>query len=444
MPKAKWTQPVSRLTGRKLPGVLPAEASEHRGLDILHNVGEASLIGGERVSDFKKFPRAKAIEDMIDDLASLFSKSADADSIGHTVTTLIDKNWKSYRKAMTDPLYNKVSEMTEGIQISIKELKNFIKPIKAKIKNLKGLDSINSGDEIVKAISAMPDSLEYSTAQELRSRLISIAQEFSISNPKAPAIGITKYLEKTLDKNITKVLEEVNPEALMLWRQANELYKSGVAKYNNYFLRKLMAAADPKRMGEPEKVVKMVFRNRGVSGIRKLKTALGEKQWNMLQGWYFGDLLSRSVNPQTGELLGGKLLANMYGKSGMGRKEIGTIFSKSQIEQIDKVATTLKVIQEKLGEGTGRMFIQLTQAGAFTGVAGATVMGYPMPATAGAIIFGPYVLARMMLNPITARWLTKGVQVPLAAKLIPAIAFRITNAADLTKELLEQESAISE
>jgi len=475
MPKAKWYQPISRLFGKKQPAILPSEMTESRALDILHNLGEASLIGGERIADFKIITRGRAVENMIDDLASNFTKTADADAIGETVTLLIEQKWKSYRKAITDPLYNTIDEMlrptiekrtiTEMIPssilgptgkqleksvskqieeeispviISTKNLKEFIKPLKRRIAKLQGIDATYAGDEIVNAIDRIPEGLDFLTAKDLRTRLIDIADDFKISNPKAPAIGLAKKLEAMLDHSISKNLAEANPEALTIWRQANDLYKQGAAKYNNYFLRKLMNAANPKKLNEPEKVVNLVFRNKGISGINKLKAVLGKRQWEMMETWYFGDLLAKSVDQRTGELIGRKLLNNMYGRSGMGQKSINAIFKKEHIKQIENIAHTLKVIQEQQGEGAGKIFIQLKQAAAASQVAGAVGFGaVGMPKTAGAIIIGPYVLSRLMLNPIGARWLAGGIRVSPLAKTVPATTLRVLNAADLIKDELQ-------
>ena len=475
MPKAKWYQPISRVFGKKQPAILPSEMTESRVLDILHNLGEASLIGGERIADFKVLTRGKAIENMIDDLALNFTKTADSDAIGETVNLLIEHKWKSYRKAVTDPLYNtidkilrptiekktvtemvpssilgptgkqleksiskQVEEEISPVTISVKNLKEFIEPLKRRMAKLKGIDATYAGDEIVNAIDKIPDGLDFLTAKDLRTRLIDIADDFKVSNPKAPAIGLAKRLEAMLDHSISKNLGEANPEALALWRQANDLYKAGAAKYNNYFLRKLMNAANPKKQNEPEKVVNLVFRNKGISGINKLKTVLGKKQWDMMETWYFGDVLAKSIDPRTGELIGRKLLNNMYGRSGMGEKGIKAIFSKEHIGQIEHVAHTLKVIQEQQGEGAGKIFIQLKQAAAASQVAGAVGFGVSgMPKTAGAIIFGPYVLSRLMLNPIGARWLAGGIKVSPLARTVPAATLRVLNAADLIKDELQ-------
>ncbi|MDA3834240.1 MAG: hypothetical protein PF495_12685, partial [Spirochaetales bacterium] len=101
MPKATGLKPVSRSLGKKVPAILPAEMTEHRGLDILHNIAEKSIIGGRSIADYKNIVRRGAVEDMVDDLADSFGKQVDADVLGETITDLISTKFKAFKDSVT-------------------------------------------------------------------------------------------------------------------------------------------------------------------------------------------------------------------------------------------------------------------------------------------------------------------------------------------------------
>ena len=445
MPEEKSIlRPVSRLTGRKMPSLLPSEITENRTLDLLHNVAESSLIGGKKIADFKVI-RKQAISDMIDDMVINFGERVEPDAIGEAVVLAVDRKLKA-RDLITKPLYNTVEEMvnktikkvpvtkmvdtgfvdkagkplmrevTEMVEqgiISTKELKIFIQPMLKNMKEIGTIEAANAGDDLVKAIRDLPEYISFSSAKELRSRLMSKADEFAVINKKAPAIGKAKKLTELTDKAIQEGLRENNPEALEVWRAANKIYRHGEEKFNNEFIRRLIKAADDK--GNPEVIAKAIFKPGAISNIRKIKTAVDDATYKKLKGWYVENLLKNSSTIE-GEISGEKLNNLLFGKTGMGKQTLREIFSPAEYDNVSKVSKALDFIDKKQGEGTGRIFIQLTQAGAVMGIATGQFRN-----TSIAVLGGPAVLARLFTNPMAVKWLTTGAKLPANSPQVVSI-----------------------
>jgi len=474
MPKVKaWTKPISTTLGKKTPALLPAEMTQHRGLDLLHNIAEGSAIGGRKIATFKDVTRERAIGSMIEDLAESFGKQVDPDTLGNTIADIALDRYKEFKKIYTTPLYNTVEELTKGTiekvpikelvptslvdssgkpimkeviklvekevggaKIPLKYLKDSIKDHLIKSKVLGSIEAKNAGDDIVRAISELPDVINFATAQDLRTRLLSIVDEFSIVNKKAPALRVANRLRNQLDQSITNALKQQNPEAHEIWREANRLYKYGAKKYNNRFIRSLIRKADPDFGGEPEKVLQMIFKNGGISGLTKVKNIMPKGEWEQLQSWYVRDLLSKATTVK-GNVSGPSMLKRMFGTSGMGRQGMGIIFNQKQIQALRNVGITLKTIQERQAEGSGGMLIQLMQGGAIT----AMFFGQVSKAQV-AIIAGPEIASRMMLNPIMSKWLSQGLAMPIGSKFAPSLLLRLSGAADKIQKELNREETI--
>ncbi len=454
---------ISRLKGERIPSVLPAEATENRTLDLLENISEASLIGGKKIADFKNIIRPKAINNMVDDLVNTFGKEADPDMIGEAFVMAVEKRLKPSRLVATT-LYNTVDELvkpltkqipvTKQVQTSfldvtgkpiMKEiteiitqepfstlsLKNFVKPLVIKAREIGSIEAKNAGDDLVMAINNLPDNISYGAIQDLRSRLISRVDEFLILNKKAPAIGKAKKLIGITDSIIGTTLKKENPEALALWRQANKLYKEGSKQFNNQFIRRLIKESIDK--GNPEVIAEKIFKPRAISNIRKTKAAIDEGTWKQLKGWHVQNILKKSTNTE-GELTGKTFWNQMFGKAGMGEQTMKEIYKPHELKALKDTAIALKVIQKKQGEGIGRMWIQLTQAGAIVGLMDERSRPFSM-----VVLGAPIIMSRLFTNPIAAKWLIQGAKLPAKSPQAGAI---LTKLSDLAFKI-EREMKIS-
>lgn len=446
---------ISYLKNKIKPVLTPAEATESRLLDVLENISEASLLGGGKISQFK-LARKKIMEEVSDDIIDSFGKRVEPDEVGELfIRTIQGKN--DAFKAASDIFYNNVEELTKGelkkvpiqemvtsnildksgkplahtvtkmvekrvgqARVSTKRIKDFAKPIIELNKDIAGIEEKNAGVDLMRSIMGMPKEIDFATAKELRSRLISRADEYSVLNPKAKVIGKAKKAVAILDQSIESELKKYkNPEALEAWRVANKFYKTGKEDFDNIFIRRLV-----KKGGEePEAIAKAIFKPGAISNIRKVKKAVDQPTWEELKSYYVQRVFSQSVD-QEGNILGIKMVNNLYGRAGMGKQTLSEIFTPEQLIELTRFSNALKVAQTKQAEGLGKMWIQLTQAGAV-----ATMVGIGSMPGAGGFLLGPPLLARLMLNPTTARLLTQGYKLSANSPKIAGILARLIRAA---------------
>ena len=399
------------------PQLTPAEATNSRLLDVLENISEASLLGGGKISQFK-LKRGKILEELSDDIIDIFGKRAEPDDVGKLFALTIEGKKSAFRAA-SNILYNNVDELSKGAKVSTKSLKLFAKPLAKIGQEIKEIEGKNAGDDLMRSVLELPDNVDFAVAKELRSRLISRIDEFSVLNKKAPAIGKAKQLIKRLDAAIEKDLKRQKPEAYKAWREANEFYKYGKEGFDNAFIRRLIKKGDPDLGGDPEAIAKAIFKPGAITGIKKVKIATDKATWRQLQSYYIQSLMAKSTNVD-GVLTGKLLINNLYGKAGMGKKTLSEIFNPQQLNMITDLARTLKITQSKQAEGLGRMWIQLTQAGAT-----ATVLGMGQTPAAVPILFGPPVVARLLLNPTAVKWLTIGYKLPPNSPKLVGITTRL-------------------
>lgn len=412
--------------------LLPAEATDDRLLDILHNVSEASLVGGGRIQDFK-LRRTRFLQDFADDMIASFGEISTADDVGRIFLDTLEEKIAPSRVAAST-LYNTADDLTRGrvvrdpvtliertvdaAKISTKQLKDFARGLTPTVSAAKGIGAAESGDSLVKSILSLNDDVSFTVAKNLRSRLRAVADGFSVTNKKAPALGLAKKFGGMIDDATEVGLKAHNPQALNAWREGNRIYREGIEEFDNIFLRRLVRSADPDISGKfPETIVNGVFKKGNVSGVKVAQRALGgidSSPWRKMQSWHIRDLFKKGTNQTTGELSGTLLEGVMFGKSGIGEKTMRAIYTPKQLNSLKQFANALKVIQTKQAEGTGRMFIQLTQAGALLSLPFASG---GQRKTAAVIILGPAVLARGMTNPAVARILIEGVKAGVKSKV---------------------------
>jgi len=284
------------------PVLLPAEATESRILDVLHNISESSLIGGNQMAKYKT-ARTKFFDDFADSIVDQFGSRTSPDDLGNLFVTAIEgkkkihqeaagvlynsvsdiinktptvkssKNFYSdvegfvrnpkesikraaeYEKSQGEygmewvkdsaqeileknpeiglkdfiietekygrspgeipeytawKLFNELSDNTGGGQIRVptSSLKDFASKVRVHSTELGGIEAKNAGDDLMSAVVDLPDNLSFDAAVELRSRLISRVDEFSVLNRKAPAIGKAKKMISLIDTQIEQSLRE--------------------------------------------------------------------------------------------------------------------------------------------------------------------------------------------------------------------------------------------
>ena len=400
---------------------MPAESTTARSLDLLHNIAESSVVGGNKIAQFKN-KRTKFFEDFADSIIDQFGQRTDPADLGNLFVAAIEENKKVHAEAAR-VLYNNVDKLADNVTVPTSSLKKFVKPMGEISSELGNIEAKNAGDDLVSAILDLPNELDFKTAVELRSRLLSRVDEFSVLNKKAPAIGKAKKLISILDRNIE---ESLGPEALEAWRTANRFYKDGQKKFNNTLIRRLVKFADDTGTGA-EMIAPAIFKPGHVSAVRKVKTALANnpEEWRKLQGFFVQHLLSKATSTD-GVIMGKRLINLISGKpNSFGLPMLKETFTPQQIKSLQMLGRALQTTQSRQAEGAGRVLIQLTQAGALGSLATGKMA---LPATT--IIIGPAILSRMMLNPKVAKLLTEGVSMPAGSAQAASLLARIVAAAE--------------
>ncbi|KKM63275.1 hypothetical protein LCGC14_1513120 [marine sediment metagenome] len=425
------------------PQLTPAETTESVILDVGENLADNSIIGSGTARKFK-FNRQLAFEELGDDFAQGMGQHLPDDQLGDTIVGIINGKLKANRAAATT-IYNRVDELTKDLFVtkfgnfispisrtstkvgivSLKETKAFARDVSNSLKNIK-LRGDLSGAEITNTILGMPDNVSVAEAQKLRSLLRKIGDEFNIVNKGAPAQGATKRMTATVTKAMMSALKKHSPEAFELQKSADTLFKHGSKKFNNQFLRRLFKMADPDFGNNPEGVVRALMQPRKVSNIRNFKAAVGEEEFKKFRTFLTDDVLKSSVNPIDDTLNGQRMFAKLFGKNGFGDNMLKEIYNPKQLKFLKDFTNALKITQARPPTTTGRMFIQLAQAGAAITVISAP-FGEKKQRIAGAsvILFGPAVLAKMFSDPTFVKLLTTGVKLPAGSKLLPGVMLRL-------------------
>lgn len=486
-------KPISRAMDMNVPGVRPAEMTENWGLDLAQNISKGAVLGGKHHAEYE-LARDKAVDNMLEAAAESYGKLYPQDRLGEMVVGVTKNQWKQWKKIYTKPLYDAVEDMVKpevvektvkgyvditnssgeplldaagkpmrravdhivkeevgGAKISTKMLKELAAPMAKNAETLKGFGGEETGDNVVNAIMDLPDTIPFYIAQDLKTRLGDVVKKFDLTNKNARAVRAATMMSEQLDDATETALKEYSPEAYQLWQDANRLYREGSTKYNNKFLRKLIRQADPDLNGEPETVLRSIFRNGGKSNINRTIVAIGPDNFRMLKRWYLTDTLKKSgYVPGESIARGTSLRDRLYGPTGMGEDAMDVIFTGEERKALDDIITTLTTIQARQATGQGSMLIQLMQGSAIAGVAGGagaaiagdSSTGAGVAAGSLAILAAPEVMARVMLNPIGAKWLSEGFRTPFekaATERGAAILLRLKDLADRAKEDIDKE-----
>jgi len=414
------TRVMNAFKDRLKPFLTPAEATNSRILDIMENMGESSLIGGGKFQEFK-FKRQQVLDDISGELVEQFGKVASPEEFGELFVRAVE-NKKATVKPVVDMLYNRASELAGDVVVSTSKLKGFVEPMRETAITLKGIEGANAGDDLIDAVLNLPDNVSFEVAKELRTRLLSRVNEISVLNKKAPAIGKAKKLISLIDSEMEKTLTEKSPEAVRAWRTANNFYKETGDRFNNTLVRTMLKKADNLNMG-PETIGKAFFKPGNITGVKQLKAILSPEEYQKAQGFFIQNLFDKSTDT-SGNLIGQKLMNNFRGKpTSFGDPFLNEIFQPQQIKALDNFAEALKLSQAKQGGGTGSMFIQLAQPGAVIGLATGTLE----PAST-AILIGPAIMSRAMLNPKISKLLTEGLHASAGSEKLAGIMARLTAA----------------
>ena len=441
-PMGKYVTPAAKTAMRMLEDKMPknvlkirkppltlAEATENRVVDFMDNIAQNAVFGQKSMAAYKG-QRDKIVSDVVEDYLDLFGEKMGPTELGSFTAKLLDKKWTHFKKYIAAPIYNTVTKEAPNANVSIKSLKDFVAPKVGRLKLKKG----SSGATIIETINELPDEVPYEIAKNLRSDLRSIKEGFELTIEAERAKGIAKNLEGRLTSEIETALKNESSAAYDAWKYANSVYREGSEKYRNEFIRSIIKRSK----NNPQEVMNAIFQKHGTLGIERVKSVVGPKTWKKLKGNHSSQLFtdSQGYKENIGNYISGKKLKSLLSdkRSGYGRETLNSIYTKQELKQLDDLATTLSITQERQPGRGGGMWIQLTQPLAF----GALLMGR-FDKAAGTILVGPAVLARMMHDPIISKYFLNQLKMPKGAHMLPSNMMRIAGMAQPFYDEIKKE-----
>ena len=413
-------QAMQFLQGRTDLPLLPAQATESRGIDLLHNIAEHSFFGGGRISQFRA-GQQKLVEQMGEEMIDRMAPSLTPEQAGELLVRSADKNLRISR-APAQILYNSVKESLKpetgsGLKTSMKAIRDFVQPKAVVRERLQGIGDEVTGGNLYDRILSIGDTAYVSDLIELRTMIRGIKEgkQATLGTQKDPAIGMLKGLEGKINDQIELSLRRNQPMLWAAWKQANVIYREGSEQFNNKVIRQLGRMMDIERTGAPERVVKSVFAPQALTRMQAVKAAVSPEAWKKIARQ--GMELTIEKSKVKGQLDGAKLLDQLIGRTGLGQRGLVEAVGPIEAQNWIALAKAAKVQQAKQASGEGSMFIQLSQPGAVVKAAGAAlattglVQDNVEMTSGGALILSlPFIASRIMTNPTAAKALIDGMQ----------------------------------
>src|SRR3990167_4594224 len=435
---------ISKFFGFNKQALTPGQISESNILDITENATRSSIFG-RRNMVLNDISSKKALQNMTDDFVEQFGTKSSPEEVGQLFLNTLEGKDEAYFSAAKE-LYKKVDDLTKapvvtvGVQdigipeiVSTQPMKDFAKSV---IKQRgQGLKTINSatGGEILNDVLQLPDRISFAEAQFIRSQFIKASAPITETSREVVK-GISRKLGTTLDRSMEEAAKGLSDEALNAWRTANAFWKTGKETYRKSVIQSLLKKEDT-----AEKVIDMVFKPGASSVIRSAREVVDAPTWNKMQQVYLSKVIQNSLDDQ-GSLVGHKISGQFKKMGEPALREIFTGGHKAGLDAAYKLDEVARLMQDKATKLSGGMMIQLIQAGAIMQLGEAVTTGTTaaLSPISGAALIAPPILARILTNPMTARWLVQGMKLPKGSKEMFGLAGRIS--AQISREISNEDN----
>ena len=403
------------------PPLSLGQLTESRPIDLLENVSEVSLIGGGTIIKLKTGQKEGTVEFAKQFANSITREVKNPDQLGDLVMAVIRGKAKPAQEA-SKVLFNTVFGKTRNLKRTIKTpgktekvdildmrpMKEWVNNVLGRdIKNLKGINQV-TGKNIINKITQQPDFISLSEANQLRTALRKLGEGQPLVPKSASANRIGNTANAKLLAEMRKTLQQFAPQEVALFDKARKLSFEGSKPFRDKFIKQLLTAGDEKFGNAPATIAKKIFAKNNGRNIEKLKTFIDDETFTILKGHLWRDILERSTNKDTGEIIGTKLHTTLFSESGLGASTLNATFNKQELTTMRSLANALKEVERREGESIGKMAIQFAQAGAglqlATGDRG--VSGGDKAAVA--ILVGPSLIAKAFTNPRFIKLVIKG------------------------------------
>ena len=284
---------------------------------------------------------------------------------------------------------------------------------------LKGATFGDYGKSVIDAVSKFSDEgLSFKAAQELRSSLLSDLRLLKSQVGESKSGPIFQQLVDQLEVAMQKGAKATGNEAYYKqWEAANKFYKTGKEKLNTEFIQKLVKQ-------NPEKIGQTIFATGNITEIRNAKRALAKaatyskktpnpidfsSTWKRMQGGYLNDILGKVKDANSNQLSIPKL-KSFFKKNTKEGRTFDNVFTTEQRKEIKTFINTLEKIQSR-PKAAGDFMITVGQAGLVLGGFGAgqyLATGELPVGDYATFVITPFIMARLLTNPKTAKLISKG------------------------------------
>jgi hypothetical protein len=403
------------------PPLSLGQLTESRPIDLLENVSEVSLIGGGTIIKLKTGQKEGTVEFAKQFANSITREVKNPDQLGDLVMAVIRGKAKPAQEA-SKVLFNTVFGKTRNLKrtirtpgktekvdiLDMRPMKEWVNNVLGRdIKNLKGINQV-TGKNIINKITQQPDFISLSEANQLRTALRKLGEGQPLVPKSASANRIGNTANAKLLAEMRKTLQQFAPQEVALFDKARKLSFEGSKPFRDKFIKQLLTAGDEKFGNAPATIAKKIFAKNNGRNIEKLKTFIDDETFTILKGHLWRDILERSTNKDTGEIIGTKLHTTLFSESGLGASTLNATFNKQELTTMRSLANALKEVERREGESIGKMAIQFAQAGAVLQLATGDRGVSGGDKAAVAILVGPSLIAKAFTNPRFIKLVIKG------------------------------------
>lgn len=396
----------------------PAQVTENRMIDILQNIGEGSLFGGQRITKAKAVAK-EAIDDDIRAFYNQFEPQATADEVGKLLQDTLEGNAKAFR-TVGNAKFGNVDDLigTEAVDfVSTKKLAR-------EIIEEKGIIDPKT-KQMANQILRENDVISFKDAQKFRSSLLAITKgKEALVAGQAAARG--KQLSQTIDEAMEISAKNVSDEAVDLWRNANEFWKQGRELFDERLITKIATE-------RPDAAMAVLLKEKTPSLIRDVRKLLIKEKpelWKGIQAEFLRGIWPKFFGRKSG-VLEGNLIKGALRQ--FDERLLNELFPKGELKQLQKLARAEITIRTGQPTAVGKLAVEVGQTGAILSIGIKT-------AKALAILLTPIGLSRAMTNPRIVNFIisgSKGLKTAQAAtKFATQLAAQIAKE-DISIELQE-------
>lgn len=327
---------------------------------------------------------------------------------------------------------------SESGYVNVKPLIDRAKEIISDYGRVRNIGKSDAGGKLFDSIAALPETMTFGDAQLLRSVLLDDVRSLRKSGG-GRELRYASEFAGLADGQMEKAAKNLSGEALKAWRDANKFWKFGVTNFDNKFIKGLI---DNQKTNWSE-VGDLIFRSGDDDAVRTARKTLRaaeftskknsegpqidfNKTWRQMQAGYYDSLIRKNTTPE-GDFNARGLLADLNNRKT--ERTIKAAFNNDQLNAVKNFARAASLAESKNATKTGSMVIQFAQGGALLSLMNPDEIFGDISGTirkvAGGVILGPYVIAKLLTNPMTTRWLIQGVKTPITTGASGGLAARL-------------------